>query len=512
MQKQGIVFLLISGISLVCLLVLRFLLNGWVDYLWIPLGFFLVFLGGGLWSYRKLYKEFFSVKTTKEGMSMGVMILLMLALLAALNYFGATRYKTFDFSSAQINTLSEQSKKLLQNLDSELKVLFFYKNGSEGLEENRRAFIDLIKKYQDQSSLVKLQFVEVNENPKLAEEYGVNKGTGLVFLDYKGKRNKIEKIDEQEITGALVKVTREKDKKVFYTIGHRERDWEDSKDPEGLNAFKRLMEGNRYVVVPLNLNQVPEVPTDADLVVVAGPEQSFLEHEVKALEKYLQRGGSLVLALKGNEDHGLQKLLDRAGVKITPQYVVQVMDTPLGKAVNPQATPITQFSSTEAITKPFGRGEFVLMRLPSPILKMSVPASITYEELAKSDVNSMAFQDTTFKGVASKGPFATAALLKGKFPGATEGKNDFNLVLFSDVEFLSNQLLYKNLNRDLALNTISYLAKEESVISITPKEVAVTKMNITENQFYLFIFGFILPVPLILIAISGVLWYRRRFA
>lgn len=512
MQKQGIIFLLISGISLVCLLVLRFLLGGWIDYLWIPLGFFLVFLGGGLWVFRNLFREFFSVKTTKQGMSMGVMILLMLALLAAINYFGATKYKTFDFSSAKVNTLSDQSKTLVKSLDEELKVLFFYKEGTEGLEDNRRAFVDLIRKYQDQSPLVKLQFVDVNKNPKLAEDYGVNKGTGLVFLDYKGRRNKIEKIDEQEFTGALAKVTREEDKKVFFTIGHRERDWEDAKEVEGLNSFKRLMEGNRYIVAPLNLNQVPEVPADADLVIVAGPEQSFLETEANALLRYLQRGGSLVLALKGQSDHGLQKILDQAGVRITKKYIVQVMDTPLGKAVNPQVTPITQFSVNEPITKPFSRGEFVTMRLPAPILKMTVPDSITYEELARSDENSMAFADTTFKGVADKGPFATAVLLRGKFPGSDPKATDFRLVIYSDVEFLSNQLLYKNLNRDLALNTVAYLAKEENVISITPKEVDVTQMQITDNQFYLFIFGFILPLPLILIGMSGVLWYRRRFA
>lgn len=150
--------------------------------------------------------------------------------------------------------------------------------------------------------------------------------------------------------------------------------------------------------------------------------------------------------------------------------------------------------------------------MPSPVLKMSVPASVTYEELAKTDANSMAFADTNFKGAADKGPFATGVLLKGKYPGAGEQGKDFQLAIYSDPDFISNQLLYKNLNRDLALNTVSYLAKEENVISITPKEVDVTKMNITESQFVLFVVGFILPLPLILIAFSGVLWYRRRFA
>jgi len=509
-KKQGVIFLLASGISFVCLLVLRFLLGGWENYMWVPLILFLGFLIAGLWTYRSLFREFLSVKTTKEGMSMGAMILLTLILLAAVNYLGAKKYKTFDFSSAQVNSLSEQSRTLLKNLADDLQVLYFYQKGTEGVEDNRRAFIELVKKYQDESSRVKLQFVEVNENPKLTEQYGVNKGSGVVFVEYKGRRNKIEKIDEQELTGALVKVTREKDKKIFFTIGHGERDFDEAKEPTGFNAFRKLIEGNRYLVTPLNLNLASEVQADADLVIVAGAQHEFLDHEKKALEKYLQRGGSLVLALKGQSKSGLSEWLgSKLGVKVSTDYIAQVMDTPIGKAVNPQVTPVSQFSTTDPITKPFGHGDFVVMRLPGAVLKDKVPEGVTVEDLARTDANAMGFPDTNFKGAAKPGPFTVAASVKGKFPGSDK---DFSLVVFGDVDFLSNQLLYKNLNRDLALNTVAFLAREENMISITPKEVDVTQMQITETQFYIFIFGFIIPLPLILLAISGTLWYRRRFA
>ncbi len=510
-KKQAVIFLLLSGISLICLLILRFLLGGWEHYMFVPLILFLGFFIAGMWNYRKLFAEFMSVKTTKEGMSMGAMILLTLILLAALNYLGAKKFKTFDFSSAQVNSLSEQSRNLLKNLTDDLQVLYFYQRGTEGTEDNRRAFIDLIKKYQDESSRVKLQFVEVNENPKLTEEYGVNKGSGLVFVQYKGRRNKIEKIDEQELTGALVKVTREKDKKIFFTIGHGERDFEEAKEPTGMNAFRKLVEGNRYIVAPLSLNAAPEVPTDADLVIVAGPQHEFLDHEKKALENYLKRGGSLILALKGQSKSGLSEWLNsELGVRVTTDYIAQVMDTPLGKAVNPQVTPVSQFSGTDPITKPFGRGDFVVMRLPAAVVKEKVPEGVSFEDLGRTDANAMGFADTGFKGAAKPGPFTVAASIKGKMPGVTD--KEFNLVVFGDVDFLSNQLLYKNLNRDLALNTIASLAREENVISISPKEVDVTQMQITETQFYIFIFGFIIPLPIVMLAISGTLWYRRRFA
>lgn len=510
MKKTGIIFFLASGISLICLFVLRLLLGGWTDYLWIPLGFFVFCLFAGLYCFRNLYQEFFAVRTTKEGMSMGAMILMVFILIIAINYLAVKSYKTFDFSSSQVNSLSEQSKKLVRSLDSELKVLYFYKDGTEGIEQNRRAFSDLLRKYQDESSRIVLEFVEVNENPRLAEEFEVNQGSGVVFVTYQGRKAKIEKIDEQELTGAIVKVTREKDKRIFYVQGHRERNLEEPKEISGANGIKKLLEGNRYRVEPLNLSAVPAMPEGADLVMVIGPEQDFLEREVQVLKDYLKSGGSLILAHESRQNIGLEKLLEPIGISFSQDYLVQVMETPLGKAVNPQVTPANQFSSTHPITVPFGRSEFVVTRLPSAVSFQEVKG-ITHEALVTTDGSVYAFPNTQFQGAAKTGPFSLALAVKGVYPGAENGK-EFQMVVLSDADIFSNQLLYRNLNRDLLINSVSFLAKEENLISISPKEVAVTALNLTPTQFYIFIFGFIIPLPLLLVISSGILWYRRRFA
>lgn len=510
MKKTGIIFLLASGLSLVCLLVLRLLLGGWTHYLFVPLTFFLVFLIAGLWSFRGTYKEFFSVRTTKEGMSMGAMILLVLAVLVAVNYLGGKKYKTFDFSSSQVNSLSDQSVKLVNSLKDELKVIYFYKLGSEGVEENRRGFTDLLRKYQDESSKVSLQFIEINENPKMAEEYGINKGTGVVYVEYQGRRAKIEKIDEQELTGAIVKVSREKDKKIYYVVGHGEKDLEEPKETTGANALKRLMEGNRYQVLPLNLNSVPSIPDDADLVMVLGAEQEFLDTELKLLQNYLAQGGAMIVALEARKNTGLEKILSPIGISQGSEYLVQVMDTPLGKAVNPQVTAANQFSPSSPITMPFGGSQFIVTRLPMPLNKKEV-GGVSAENLVKTDPSVLGFPDTQFQGAAKTGPFTIAMFTTGKYPGMNASK-DFQMIILGDADVFGNQLLYRNLNRDLLLNSVSFLAKEENMISISPKEPAVTSLQITPTQFYLFIFGFIIPLPLILITISGVLWYRRRYA
>ncbi len=509
MKKASLFLFLMSGISLVGLAVSVFILKAWFPFMWVLVGLVLLFLILGLWQSKDIYKEFFMTKTTKEGMSMGAMILLVVILLGIINFIGARKYKTFDFSTAQVNTLSDQSVKILQSLTEDLRVIYFYKNGEQQVEENKRAFIDLLRKYQDKSALVKLDFVEVNEKPDLAEKFGVKKGSGLVFVEYKGRKASLEKIDEQEMTGAVVKVSREKEKNIYFISGHGERDIENTKEGTGFGFLKSMLEGSRYKVTSINLNQKSSIPADADMVVIAGPEQAYLENEVKSLFQYLKSGGSLILALDPKTDHGLNSLLQNMGVEYLDKYVVQVMDTPLGKAINPSVTPVTDFSG-HSITKPFGKDQFILMQLPGAFKKLSSPVNgITIEEFAKTNANSMSFSDKTFKGTADNGPFSVGVVIKGKLDNSDK---EFSVVAFADSDFWGNQMLYKNLNRDLALNTAAFLAKEDNLISVTAKEVGVTKMEITPSQFLVFIFGFIVPLPILFMILGGVLWYRRRYA
>lgn len=511
MNNKSKILFLVAGLLLVAMAVLRFLVGVWMPFMWVLAIVAGLLILASMWLDRKIYIEFFSTKTTKQGLSMGSMILLVFVFLTAVNAISVRKYKTFDFSASKVNTLSDQSVHLLKGLKEDLKVLYFYQTGAEGVEENRRAFTTLIKKYQDQSDRIKLDFIEVNERPDLAEEYGVNRGSGVVFVNYQGRKSKIDKIDEQDLTGALVKVTRENSKKVYFTTGHGEYGLEDSKDAMGANSLKLLLEGNRYLVGAVNLTQMPDVPTDADLLVVLGPSQSFLTSELDAIERYLRKGGAALLALNAESTTGLNPLLEKIGIAFDNNMVVQVMETALGKAVNPTMTPVSEFSVKSPITKPFGDGQFVVMRLPANIRTIKT-YDYEFEPLLTLSKNALSFADKTFKTPVGQPPYQLGYSIKGKLPGSDQ---NFTAIVFSDAEFIGNQLLYQNLNRDLLLNSVAYLAKEESIISITPKEVGITQLDAANPQFqfnfYLFVFTIVLPIPLVLLTISGVLWYRRRY-
>lgn len=512
MSKLSKISFFFAGISLVSMSITRYLLGDWVPFCWVALGLAVFFFGLGVVKDRTFFKEFFTMKTTKEGMSMGVLIILMVAVLMIVNYLGAKYSKTWDFSVAQLNTLSDQSVKLVKSLDSDLKVLFFYKKGVEGNEENRRLFRELIKKYQDESSKIQLDFVEVNERPDLAKEYGVDKGSGVVFLDYKGRRNRIEKIDEQELTSALVKVTREKVKTIYFTIGHGEKDLNEKREGLGLGSLKLMLENNRYTVKELPLIQSPKVPQDADVVVVAGPIQNFQENEIQALEEYLKNGGSLFLAMESQNTAGLEKLAGKVGIHFDNNYIFNVVDTVMGRGINQGPAMGAVFSSTNKITKGFGRGEVTMFRNPQSLQTKAAPEGVVVDEIVKTTPNSMAFSSLKISGEAPEATYTLVDEVTGRWPGSAEGAKPFAMVVAGDVDFITNQMLYQNLNRDLVLNSLAALAKEENLISITPKEAQATQMLMTDTKFGIFLFAFIIPLPILLLGTSIGLWLRRRNA
>ncbi|MES3038884.1 MAG: Gldg family protein [Bdellovibrionota bacterium] len=509
MSKLGKISLLFAILTLLTFAIAKYLLGVWIPFFWILIGLFIFFIGMMIYTDRKFLGAFFTLKTTKHGMNMGVLILLTFSLLAIVNYLGVRKNQTWDLSAARSNTISDQSVQILKSLDSELRVLFFYKRGAEGNEENRKAFREIFKKYQDQTDKINLDFYEVNEHRSLAEEYGVTKGSGVAFLDYNGKRNRIEKVDEQEITSALVKVTRAKNKNIYFLVGHRELDLEEGKDPSGANLFKLFLENNSFNVKILNLTTSPQIPEDADTVVILGASQTMADYEVKVLEKYMQTGGQLFIALEGS-NAGLDKFLGTLGIR--PQHNF-IKSSYMGIGFVDGGAIGNEFSPESVVTKNFfGKQEITRFGWPMDLKVSGLPPGISADVLVATNKDAYAFPTPEATGTNfPKGPFNLIISMTGKYPGSTLEK-DFTLVVAGDAEFLNNTMLYQNLNRDVGLGIISSLAKEENIINITPREVEKTEMKIGSVNQTIFLFGIIFPLPLLLLGTSFALWLRRRNA
>ena len=78
------------------------------------------------------------------------------------------------------------------------------------------------------------------------------------------------------------------------------------------------------------------------------------------------------------------------------------------------------------------------------------------------------------------------------------------------MDFVSNIFLDFSGNRDLFLNTVNWVAGDESLISIRPKTYKQGKLTITKKQANVIFFFTVVMMPAV-IFISGIaIWWRRR--
>ncbi len=511
MSKLGKLFLFLAFILLAIGMAIKgyFAVDRpWVN--WMPLSCFGGFILAAVINDFTFFKEFFSLRTTKHGMNMGTLILLVFITLAAINYVAISRNKKWDLTDEKLNSLSPQTIQVVKSLKSDLTLRgFFVDNAEEEMKKKAQfQFLSNLLEYENKS--VKTEIWDPQKRPDLAKQYGVE-FSGTVVLSYNGKQNAITELGEQDLINAIVKITRDKNKVFYFITGHGELDIA-SAEPTGGASFKKALEDSSYEVKVLNMVEQPKFPEDADAVAILGPKRELLEVEKKNILEYVRKGGKVLLAADPGFKHNMAQIMSALGVIFDGSYIIDQVGGMVARNVHLAIG--TNYSKTSEITKSFSNG-MTAFQLASPLEKSdkstfafdefvkSSPASYTKKQLSEGEK----FDEKTDK----KGPFVLGIKVSGKMTEDKDAK-EFTAVMFGDSDFFNNQLLNVQLNRDLALNSAAALAKDSELISIRPKQRSGTNLMMSENQFDLLKWAMFVPFPLLFFAMSGVLWFKRRHA
>jgi ABC-type uncharacterized transport system involved in gliding motility auxiliary subunit len=116
------------------------------------------------------------------------------------------------------------------------------------------------------------------------------------------------------------------------------------------------------------------------------------------------------------------------------------------------------------------------------------------------------------EGVDEKAPvpIAAVATVTPRRSGSAEREpKKAGLVVFGDSDFASNNYLNLSGNRDLFLNTVSWLAEEENLIAIRPKEGGSSFSPVTATQERLVFWLSMIALPAVVVG-SGVAAYMWR--
>jgi ABC-type uncharacterized transport system involved in gliding motility auxiliary subunit len=517
MSKLGQTLLFLGLIFLVLWFVsFRALAGGLMPFVWVLLALGLACILGAVFKDIRFFIELSGQRATKHGLNLGVLVVIVAALMVGVNFIGFRHVKKFDYTKEKLNSLSDQTKNILKTLDSDLDVRgFFAENQQQGMTDAAR-FKEITDLYVSQSPKVKVTHIDPIKRPDQAKTYDVN-ASGSVVLEYKGKKSKFEDISEQGFTNAIIKITRDKNKSIYFITGHGERDIE-SGDVVGAQNFKKYLTDSSYDVKTLSFTQQQKIPEDAALVIIAGPKQAYFDAEIKAINEYLYKGGKLFLALDPGTKTNLGSLTKSWGLEFKNNYILDQLGQLVGAG---GATAVgINYSTSNEITKNF-KQDMTVFHLASQLKPSQTrQVGINIEEIVKSSPASFSKNEIRegavkfVEGKDEKGPLTVVAVVTGKLKDeAGRGPaQEFQAVVSGDSDFITNQLIDAQLNHDLALNSVAYLAKDKELVSIRPKQSEGTMITITQTQSTVLYYGLVFILPLLIFVTGGSFWYRRRTA
>ena len=207
-------------------------------------------------------KQGFHRKSFIYSGNMLLVIVLVLAILVLANYFLSRHSYRVDLTAAKVHSLSDQSLSVLKNLKADVSIKGFFRMGNQ----SRAAMEDLLKIYAYNSPKIKAEFIDPDKNPGLVKRYDVTQDGTTVF-EAGTQSSRITGVTEEDITNALIKVTRARKKVIYFLEGHGEAPLSESGD-DGYSIAKTELEKLGYEVKKQSLAMAENFPKDCALLVV----------------------------------------------------------------------------------------------------------------------------------------------------------------------------------------------------------------------------------------------------
>ena len=459
-----------------------------------------------------------------------------LGILVFANYFVSRHTKRFDLTKDQRFSLSDQTKKVVGGLKDEIKLVYFQRSRDMARGQDR------LNEYQTLSPKLKAEYVDPVQSPAKAQAYDVRGPWPILVVEKGDRRERVTNDGEQDITNALIKITRESKKTVCLLEGEGERSSEDSGE-RGFSGAKSSLTKALYEVKSVFLLREKTVPKDCTILIVGGPEKDLLPETTAAIQDFVKGGGKALVMVEAElKEHypNLVALLKNWNIEAGNDVVVDVSG--MGQLFGfSELAPLAIDYPFHAITKDF--------RLPTlyggarsvEAGKGSVPG-VSASDLVKTSAQSWAESDLSLKGSIKfdegskdrKGPIALAAVatVTGALPSPSPSPSpaaspspsaspspaaeeapkapESRVVAVGDADFASNSLLGFQGNQDFFLNTVAWLAEDADLISIRPKEPENQALFLSRSTQQNVAWTALLLIPGFFVVAGIVSWWRRR--
>jgi ABC-type uncharacterized transport system involved in gliding motility auxiliary subunit len=459
-------------------------------------------------------------------------LVLVVGILVLLNFLNFRHHKRFDLSEGRVHALSQQTHRVLENLDRNIEMIGFFQDDRAAAQ-----FQSMAREYRYVSPRISYEIVDPQKDPSRVAQFDVTR-RGQIVLAAAERRETVDDVSEERLTNAIIRLTREEEKRIYFLTGHGERSLDDT-DAGGYSQVRSEIEKQNYRAVSYNLAQENRLPPDAAAIVSVGPRVNFFPNEVDLLEEYLAQGGNLFLLVDPESDFDMNDFLGRYGLGLANDYVVDASG--LGQLFGFGAgAPLAADYADHPITRDFA-GTMTIYPGVRSILTLDSELEYETTVLVRSSAHSWGETEIESEpiqfdpGQDREGPVPIAALATRpvEFRSGDAGEavpdmdvtevsddavgedweadgGDSRIVVFGDSDFASNAYFQTSVNGDLFLNVVSWLAEDTDLLSIRPRDPESRSITLTSSEGRMIFWATVVFFPLATLVFGLAVWYRRR--
>jgi len=460
-------------------------------------------------------REFSKKRALRFGANLIIMVILFICIITIIQALSIRHSKRIDLTRNQRFSLAGQTMNLIETLDKEIKITGYFKRNSPDKSKAE----DLIAQYTHKSPWIRYEFIDPDHKPQIAKDAGISAyGTTVVACGTKAEM--LDELTEETLTNAVLKVTRDLMKAIYITRGHAERNIE-KKELDGISLLKEAIEKENYLIRSISLFEEESIPDNCYLLIIAGPQKDLFESEIAKIEKYLLRGRSAIVMVDPlNSLPNLEGLIARYYLAFENTLIIDQYSRVFGYDYD---VPVVSQYANHPITKGFNIATvFPVARSVKLLEKETI--DITVEYLAWTGKTTWGETDLKGyrKGKAAGGPedvqgpvpvvaIATKIITLPDTSGIGRGEEiESKLVIFGDSDLVCNSTLRVSGNADFFMNVINYLAEEEDLISIRPKQSLGDRVFLTASQGRLIFLLCVVLLPLAVISIGTTIHMQKR--
>ena len=405
-------------------------------------------------------------------------------------------------------TLSPHTIEVLARLPGSVRVTAFTSSQEDA---HRRDIADLLGLYRDAYPRLDVRLLDLDRNPGEAQRLGAD-GYNLAIVEAGERRERVDNITEESVTAVLLATAGTPPVVTYFVVGHGERDPRDADERRGASDAARALRADGFDVRALE--GAATIPTDAGLVVLAGPTRDVGPGETDALAAYLRHGGQAFFLCDPPTPPSVAGLLARFGVELAGDVVVDEQGRLFG--TDGLATRVAFLNESLVPDAPPVRALLPLAQS----MRLVDADGVRADYLAMTPETTWADVDRrphdggppTFRaGRDRPGPLPVAVFARVRTDATREGR----FAVVGDADFVSNLNAGMLGNRDLLLAVAGLVARADPLVAERPEGRpggTLSPLALTATEARRIFWGAVATPAAALMAIAFAMARRRRVA